>query len=146
MNYVGRMSEQVNDNMKAEKIQEFNAKFTGYADRGEFGYAGKQDAISVQEFTKLYNLVKDWNTNNESDQIKIIFRSNNDGILNIKENINDINSYIKAFKPTSEQILADYFKGNTLDYYIEFKSDETKYENTGGRISSITLRMKKIKT
>lgn len=156
MNYVGRMSEQVNDNMKAEKIQEFNAKITGYADRGEYGYLGYQDAISVQEFVKIYNLIKNWNQNNESDIIEIKFATNGENVRTTAEKSDDIRLYLKDFKPTSEEILSYYFRNErepdpklrnkSEQYYFEFRSNETEYENTEGRISSITLRMKKIKT
>lgn len=153
LSYMGTMSGTVTDNMEEQKIQEFNAQFLGFADRGDFGYAGKKDAISVQEFVKLYNLIKNWNEKNPSDMIKIKFATNNEAIT-IAEKPVDIRSYLKEFKPTSEEILSYYFKderesnpnlrNKSEQYYFEFKSIEAKRENSRGRISEITLRMKKI--
>lgn len=149
---MGTMSGTVSDNMNEQKIQEFNAQFLGFADR-EMGYAGKKDAISVQEFVKLYNLIKNWNQNNPSDIIKIKFATNG-GAITTAEKPEDIRSYLKDFKPTSEEILSYYFKDDrepdpnlrnkSEQYYFEFKSIEAKRENSEGRISEITLRMKKI--
>ena len=149
---MGTMSGTVTDNMEEQKIQEFNAQFLGFADR-ENGYAGIKNAISVQEFVKLYNLIKNWNENNPSDTIEIEYATNNGGLSNA-ETFQSISDYLGEFKPTSEDILSNYFidkrepnpslRNKLEQYYFEFKSIEAKTDNTGGRISKITIRMKKI--
>ncbi len=136
---------EVDETVKEKQIREFNAQFIGFADR-EVGFAEKKYGISVQEFVRLYNLVKNWNEQNPSDIITIKFAGNHDGLTSLKGiSSENINSYIRNFDKTGEEILADYFKGNTLDYYIEFKStdrNETKFENDRRKnfINNITIK------
>ena len=54
-----------------KRILEFNAQFEGYSNRRYRGYAGIPNAISVQEFAKIYNMALEWNKSNPSEKIKI---------------------------------------------------------------------------
>ena len=138
MSYVAKTSSEVNERMQQEEIQEFNAQFLGYADRGidGFGYRNVNPAnpasnpgyngISVQEFATIYNTKKEWNINNPAEAIKLVIGSKPGSTLNV--NSQNINSYISDESKTAEDLFTVFFKGDTTKYYFTFQSTNLEYD------------------
>ena len=115
--------------MRRKEINEFNAQFTGYADK----------EIPVQTFADIYNLVEDWNEQNETDKIIIDY-----GQTSVIINRQNVINYLKG-KPEMEEFLSKFFGEddiNIKDYYFKFNSSETVYDDYG-RINKITMYMYK---
>lgn len=116
--------------MRRKEISEFNVQFTGYADK----------EIPVQTFADIYNLVEDWNKQNETDKVKIEYGRGGGAISNL--NGKNLSGYLDA-KPTMEKFLSDFFGAdNPNDYFFKFNSSETEYDDYG-RINKITMYMYK---
>lgn len=147
---ISGISSEVNDNMHRKDILEFNAKFEGFANRRN-GYLGIENAISVQDVATLCNLTRDWNKNNEDDQITVT-------IVNraTTPNYNIFMSYLSKDGANSNEPLENLLTTLALQgdlekcYFIcasviqDADSQGIKYENEGGRISEIRLRGRKI--
>lgn len=86
MTIMSDTSNAVNDEMRKKQISEFNAQFEGFANRRN-GYLKEEleekhkrpieNTISVQDLVALCNLTREWNQNNESDQIEITIINGN---------------------------------------------------------------------
>lgn len=117
--YIGSTSAETTNNIRKSKITEFNAQFEGYANRKE--------GLSVQEFCGLYNRVKNWNENNQSDIIEIKFGTSNGAITTVLGS-GDIRNYLKDDKHSVEDLLSDFFKDNQENYYFEFNSVDMEHD------------------
>ncbi len=132
MSYVARTSAKVNEQVKQEDIQEFNAQFSGFADSGQDGYyydplnPKTLNSISVQDFATMYNLTKTWNIQNPSDKIQIELKSDKGAMASIGSKTT-LRNYIAGYTKTAEEILADYFDGTPEKYYFTFASEEITY-------------------
>lgn len=145
---ISGTSNAINEKMRAREISEFNAKFEGFANRRN-GYLGIENAISVQDLATLCNLIRDWNKNNESDQIELT-------IVNraTTPNYNTFMSYISKdgvnYNKTLENLFVEIRDDIEYYYFIcaSVIQDEDgqgiKYENEGGRISAIKLIGRKL--
>lgn len=120
VSYIGSVSSETSNTINKHKITEFNAQFEGYANR--------EEGLSVQEFATLYNLVKNWNKNNESDIIEIKFGTNAGGITSVPGS-GDIRNYLKDDKHTMEDLLSVFFKNKQEEYYFEFTTADMKHDN-----------------
>ena len=133
MTYVARTSAETNERLQEEDIQEFNAQLTSYADRGTNGYyynsvTGKgQDSISVQEFATLYNTIREWNSNNPSDTITFSITPKPN--ISICPSNRNINTYLANGTKTAEELFAEYFGGDTTQYYFTLQSSGIRYNN-----------------
>ena len=138
MSYVATTSSEVNERMQQEEIQEFNAQFLGYADRGIDGFGYKivnpsnpssnpgYNGISVQEFATIYNTKKEWNINNPTETIKLTIGSKPGSILTV--NAQNINNYIANDSKTAEDLFTVFFRGDTTKYYFTFQSTNLEYD------------------
>lgn len=116
--------------MRRKEINEFNAQFTGYADK----------QISVQTFAQIYNLVQDWNKTNETDKITLDYGRGGGAISNL--NGKNLSSYLGA-KPEMEKFLSEFFgEDDPNDYYFKFNSTEIGYDEYG-RLNSLKIYMYK---
>ena len=137
---ISGISSDINDEMHRKDILEFNAKFEGFANRRN-GYLGIENAISVQDVATLCNLTRDWNKNNEDDQVTVT-------IVNraTTPNYNIFMSYISKDGVNSKKPLDNldkyYFICSTV--IQDTDTQGIKYRNDGGRISEIRLRGGKI--
>ncbi len=147
---ISGVSSDINDEMHRKDILEFNAKFEGFANRRN-GYLGIENAISVQDVATLCNLTRDWNKNNEDDQVTVT-------IVNraTTPNYNIFMSYISkdgvnSKKPLDNLLTTLALDGDLDKYYFicstviqDTDTQGIKYGNDGGRISEIRLRGGKI--
>ena len=122
MSYISDTTARVDQTVRQEEIDEFNAQFTGYADR--------EEGIQPQVFADLYNLIEDWNKRNPYDKVFIEVLER---YLNNTPNL------------TMEQFLSEYFvnasgKNEIEKYYFNFKAEEFGYDQDG-RINRIKMYM-----
>ncbi len=144
MNFIANSSQTASENIRQKEVQKLNAKILAYANKGASGYLEIENAISVQEFATLCNLKKDWNNKNQGDLITIKLTSDNAVLIK--------NKIVRYYLPDdSENSIEELFmEMNEIEdlelYYFTFSSEgnNIKYENTGGRISEITLKMSKV--
>lgn len=142
-----------------KRILEFNAQFEGYSDRNERGYAGIRNAISVQEFAKIYNMALEWNKSNPSEKIKISLIGLAEGSKTINGSIiNTLNNqYFKDLEkvPTEETLppIENLFlemegksgtNNNIENYYFEFLAENMEYSSLTKRIKQIKFRIGRI--
>ena len=114
--------------MRRKEINEFNAQFTGYADK----------QISVQTFAQIYNLIEDWNNTNETDKITLEYGKGGGAISSL--NGKNLDNYLTA-KPTMETFLSEFFGDkNPNDYYFKFNSPEIRYDDYG-RLNYLKMYM-----
>ena len=139
MTYIRGISSDVNDNMKQKDILEFNAQFEQYANRKDKANIYEENAISIQDFATLCNLVRDWNRRNLSDIIEINVNQKAGVSTNIKKYLPNPKNPEEA-EAKIEEFIANLV--NAEKYYFIFKADNIKYENHG-RISYISMDMKR---
>ena len=135
MTIMSDTSNAVNAEMRKKEISEFNSQFEGFANRRN-GYLGKENAISVQDLVALCNLTRDWNKNNESDQIKVTIVNHG-----TTPNYNLFMSYLREDGINSDKPLKNLLTTLALDgdldkyYFIcastieDSDSQGLKYEN-----------------
>ena len=137
MTYISNVSNDVNNNMRARQISEFNAQFEGYANRTtETGYKNITNAISLQEFATIYNLATEWNINNDSDKIEIRCQGT--------EGFSKFDSGMpEATRKTIEEFLSDLDRsGEITRYYVIFNIPQDGYTNENGRISKLNFSLR----
>lgn len=125
LTYISGVFGTVNDDIKLKDIREFNAQFEGYANREE-GYQNIKNAISVQEFASIYNLVQDWNKTYPSDKIKVSINTVGTMPPNTIKN-GDLN-------PEYQNNLENLFtvlnqNGGLKNFYFEFKITHENYND-----------------
>lgn len=129
ISYVSNASKEMKENMKQKEILEFNAQFEAYSGK-ENGYLNIKNAISIQEFSGLCNLVRDWNKRYPQDKIDIDI---------IERTSVSIKPYLKDSTKPLEELLTQIKEPDL--YYFIFKSEDIEYNNENGRICNITMTM-----
>lgn len=137
MSYVANSSEEINENLKRKEMAEFNAQFEVYANK-EPGYLEIKNAISVQEFATLCNLVRQWNSENLSDIIELIVNSGPEK--------NKIQEYAKQNSREALEDLFEYLncRGGMQNYYFLLEATDMGYSDETGRVNRIKLEVKKL--
>lgn len=96
-------------------------------EKQKFGYLNEKNAISMQEFITICNLIRDWNQRIPADMVKI----------NVIERVPvNIKMYLQDTSKPLEELLTNL--ENQELYYLTFQSKDIVYNNTG-RISEITM-------
>jgi len=135
MTYVANVSGGINAELKQKEILEFNSRFEGYANK-EKGYLDIKNAISLQEFASICNMVRQWNSGNPSDKVEITIDNGRHKEL--------LRKYANS---DSKEPLEDLFTkinkeyGGIENYYFEFTSQNIHYRNETGRVDQISLKM-----
>ena len=130
--YIPGVSHSMNEELNKSQMQEFNAKYEGYADRS-YGYMGLRNAISMQEFITILNSIREWNAGTDNEKINL--RVINHTRINIDVYINNPNMQLEKLLSETE---------NPERYYFTFKTEDIQYETNFGRIREIKMEMFKI--
>lgn len=161
---VSNIAKSIQEKQYEKRISEFNAQFEGFASRNTRGYLGIKDAISVQEFAKIYDMALEWNKSNPSEKIIIQVESQTGAYTEeghitttavsgtITNKIRGI--YLPALSTgiTPAEPIENLFRemggsGNTNDiqtYFFEFKAENMEYSSLTRRVKSIKMNVKKL--